>query len=89
MIQYLYLGRVDYGEALNLQAEISGLVATGRLCNVLILLEHPPVLTLGRNGNRANVLVSDEHVGKDVCVVVHSPGAPSDVRAKFNTRIEG
>ena len=84
MIQYLYLGRVDYGEALNLQAEISGLVATGRLCNVLILLEHPPVLTLGRNGNRANVLVSDEvlsargvalyHINRGGDVTYHGPG---------------
>jgi lipoyl(octanoyl) transferase len=60
MIQYLYLGRVGYDEGLRLQAEISALVVEGRLKNVLLLLEHPPVLTLGRNANRANVLASDE-----------------------------
>jgi lipoyl(octanoyl) transferase len=60
MIEYLYLGRVDYAEGLRLQAEIASLVADGRLKNVLLLLEHPPVLTLGRNANRANVLASDE-----------------------------
>jgi lipoyl(octanoyl) transferase len=60
MIQYLYLGRVGYDEGLRLQAEIAGLVAEGRLKNVLLLLEHPAVLTLGRNGDRANVLASDE-----------------------------
>jgi lipoyl(octanoyl) transferase len=59
MIEILYLGRVDYAEGLRLQAEISELVSAGRLGNVLLLLEHPPVLTLGRNGNRANVLASD------------------------------
>jgi lipoate-protein ligase B len=32
-----------------LQAEIAALVAEGRVQNVLLLLEHPPVLTLGRN----------------------------------------
>jgi lipoate-protein ligase B len=32
-----------------LQAEIAALVAEGRVENVLLLLEHPPVLTLGRN----------------------------------------
>ena len=58
MIQYLYLGRVDYAEGLRLQDEFSALVAEGRLHNVLLLLEHPPVLTLGRNANRANVLAS-------------------------------
>ncbi|MDE5461347.1 BREX-1 system phosphatase PglZ type B [Bradyrhizobium sp. CSS354] len=41
------------------------------------------------DAGQVNVLVSDEHVGKDVCVVVYAPGAPSDVRAKLNTRIEG
>jgi lipoyl(octanoyl) transferase len=60
MIQYLYLGRVGYEEGLRLQAEMGALVAAGRLSNVLLLLEHPAVLTLGRNGNRANVLASDD-----------------------------
>ena len=38
MIQYLYLGRVDYDEGLRLQAEIAGLVTAGRVQNVLLLL---------------------------------------------------
>jgi lipoyl(octanoyl) transferase len=59
MIQVLYLGRVEYDEGLRLQAEVATLVGAGRLQNVLLLLEHPPVLTLGRNANRANVLASD------------------------------
>ncbi|HEU5457910.1 MAG TPA: lipoyl(octanoyl) transferase LipB [Terracidiphilus sp.] len=60
MIQYLYLGRVDYAEALALQTEIAALRLQNRVANTLLLLEHPPVLTLGRNANRANVLASDE-----------------------------
>ena len=60
MIQYLYLGRVDYGEGLRLQAEIARLRFEGRVENVLLLLEHPPVLTLGRNAHRAHVLASEE-----------------------------
>ena len=51
MIEYLYLGRVEYGEGLRLQAEIAGMVAEGRAQNVLLLLEHPRVLTLGRNAS--------------------------------------
>jgi lipoyl(octanoyl) transferase len=60
MIEFLYLGRVDYDEALRLQAEITSMVAAGLARNVLLLLEHPPVLTLGRNAQRANVLATDE-----------------------------
>ena len=45
MIQVLYLGRVGYDEGLRLQAEIAAWRAEGRLENVLLLLEHPPVLT--------------------------------------------
>ncbi|MGB6726906.1 MAG: lipoyl(octanoyl) transferase LipB [Terracidiphilus sp.] len=60
MIQYLYLGRVDYAEGLRLQAEVVRLRFEGRVCNVLLLLEHSPVLTLGRNANRANILASSQ-----------------------------
>jgi lipoyl(octanoyl) transferase len=60
MIQYLYLGRVDYAEGLRLQAEVARLRLDGLVENVLLLLEHPPVLTLGRNAKRTNVLASAE-----------------------------
>lgn len=84
MIQYLYLGRVDYAEGLRLQAEVTALVAAGRAHNVLLLLEHPPVLTLGRNANRANVLASEEllrrrgvtiyEINRGGDVTYHGPG---------------
>lgn len=60
MIQYAYLGRVDYAEALRLQEELVALRQQEKIGNVLLLLEHPPVLTLGRNAKRANILASDE-----------------------------
>jgi len=84
MIQYLYLGRVDYGEGLRLQLEIAALVAEGRLHNVLLLLEHPPVLTLGRNAHRSNILATDEmlvargvtvhEINRGGDVTYHGPG---------------
>ena len=70
MIQYLYLGRVGYKEGLRLQAEIAGLRLEGRVENVLLLLEHPPVLTLGRNADRANVLASEEMLAAHYFYVV-------------------
>jgi lipoyl(octanoyl) transferase len=84
MIQYLYLGRVGYDEALRLQAEIAALRLQGRVHNVLLLLEHPPVLTLGRNANRSNILASDEllasrgvalhEINRGGDVTYHGPG---------------
>jgi lipoyl(octanoyl) transferase len=64
MIEYLYLGRVAYDEGLKLQAEIATLRLAARVDNVLLLLEHPPVLTLGRNARRENVLASDEMLAR-------------------------
>lgn len=78
MIQYLYLGRVDYGEGLRLQAEIAGLVGEGRARNVLLLLEHPPVLTLGRHAGRGNILASDELLARRG-VAVHQTNRGGDV----------
>jgi lipoyl(octanoyl) transferase len=84
MIQYLYLGRVGYDESLRLQAELEEARYQGRVENVLLLLEHPPVLTLGRNADRSNVLVTDEllarrgvtlhHISRGGDVTYHGPG---------------
>lgn len=84
MIQYLYLGRVGYDEGLQLQSEIAALRLAGRVENVLLLLEHPPVLTLGRNASRANILASDEflayrgvevhEINRGGDVTYHGPG---------------
>ena len=84
MIQYLHLGRVGYDEGLRLQAEIAELRYQGRVENVLLLLEHPPVLTLGRNANRSNVLASDQllasrgvtlhEINRGGDVTYHGPG---------------
>ncbi len=84
MIQYLYLGRVGYAEALRLQEELVALRQQGRVDNVLLLLEHPPVLTLGRNANRSNILASDallaargvtlHEINRGGDVTYHGPG---------------
>ncbi len=41
------------------------------------------------DAGQVNVLVSDEYVGLEVYLVIHPPNAPSDMRAKLTTRIEG
>ena len=78
MIQYLYLGRIDYDAALHLQEELVELRRAGLIGNVLLLLEHPPVLTLGRNADRSNVLASDALLASRG-VTLHSINRGGDV----------
>ena len=51
-------GLLDYGEALRLQHHLVAARKSGALASdLLILLEHPPVFTLGRRGGRENLIV--------------------------------
>lgn len=58
MINVLHLGLVDYSTALDLQQTLVGLVKEARVGHTLVLLEHPPVITLGRNATEKNVVAS-------------------------------
>ena len=60
MISVLQLGTIDYTTGLRLQQKLADLRKNGLIGDVLLLLEHTPVITLGRNANRANVIASDE-----------------------------
>ena len=54
------LGRIDYGQALELQQQLATQRKQGTVGDHLLLLEHPHVITLGRNGHVENLLASDE-----------------------------
>jgi lipoyl(octanoyl) transferase len=60
----LYLGRVAYGTALQLQRTLLAMRKSGRIENTLLLLEHPPVITLGRNACLGNVLAPPEFLAR-------------------------
>jgi lipoyl(octanoyl) transferase len=60
MISVVQLGQLDYGEGLRLQRKLVELRKAGQIGDVLLLLEHTPVITLGRNAKAANVLASTE-----------------------------
>lgn len=77
-------GIVSYEQGLAIQKEAGTLVASGAWDGILILLEHTPVVTIGRSGGRENLLLSP-HVlaGQGVEVVdtnrggnitCHNPG---------------
>ena len=54
-----WLGRLDYHEALALQKRLVAERADGRIGDQLLLLEHPPVLTLGRQADPAHIRVDE------------------------------
>jgi len=64
LLHLIHLGRVGYVEALELQRQLVALRKLQQIGDVLLLLEHPPVLTLGRNAHRANILSSDEELAR-------------------------
>lgn len=84
ILNFLNLGRVPYSEGLELQRQLVEAHHAGRIGNTLVLLEHPPVLTLGRNATRAHILASDaflaqrgveiHEINRGGDVTYHGPG---------------
>jgi lipoate-protein ligase B len=78
------LGRVPYGEALTLQEELVRLRRRGEVPDQLLLLEHPPVVTMGSSAQEAHLLLSESEraergidlfrVGRGGDVTYHGPG---------------
>lgn len=64
MICVLQLGTIDYATGLRLQHRLVELRKEGRIGDVLLLLEHSPVITLGRNAKASNVVASPELLAK-------------------------
>jgi len=64
LISVVHLGSIDYGAALRLQEHLVDLRKQGRIGNTLLLLEHPAVITLGRNANETNIVVPRDVLAK-------------------------
>jgi len=60
LISLVQLGTVDYATSLRLQQQLVALRKEEKIGDVLLLLEHSPVITLGRNAKAANVIASPE-----------------------------
>jgi lipoate-protein ligase B len=58
------LGLVPYAEAWQLQKELERRRKAGEIPDHLLLLEHPHVLTIGRNGRQEHLLVSRERLAQ-------------------------
>jgi lipoate-protein ligase B len=77
-------GCIPYAQALDLQMKICELKKRGFEKDVLLLLEHPPTITLGRNGSPGNLLAGEEdmkrrgvalfNVDRGGDITFHGPG---------------
>jgi len=75
------LGRCDYAQALALQEDLLADKLAGAADDHLLLLEHPPVYTLGRGADAADLMGADQALGVPVFrvsrgggVTFHGPG---------------
>ncbi len=83
-IHLLQLGRIPYSEGIRVMNEVVAARKAQRIGDTLLMMEHPPVLTLGRNATRANILASDEalaqrgveihEINRGGDVTYHGPG---------------
>src|SRR5688572_17081677 len=74
------LGIVPYQEALTLQRALVEERRAGRIPDLLLLLQHPPVITLGvkGDGSRSNIIASSERLA-ELGVEVSETGRGGDV----------
>ena len=72
------LGLISWADAYALQRRIVSARKAGAIGDVLLFCEHPHVITLGRNANRANLLAS-EHVLQQKGVELHATNRGGDI----------
>jgi len=83
-VLFCRLGTIDYAEAHRLQKELQAKRISGEIEDTVLLLEHPPVLTMGRSAKEQHVLAAPEvlaargismhEVGRGGDVTYHGPG---------------
>ncbi|MBA4388508.1 MAG: octanoyltransferase [Verrucomicrobia bacterium] len=84
ILQRVDLGRMAYAPALKLQEWLVGERQAGRRPDILVLVEHDPVYTLGRNAREENLLAGDDFLarkgikvfrtGRGGDITYHGPG---------------
>jgi lipoate-protein ligase B len=80
----VWLGRVPYSQALDLQMRICDAKKQGFVKDVLLLLEHDPTITIGRSGKPNHLLANEDtlksrgiefwHVDRGGDITYHGPG---------------
>jgi len=84
IIDVRHEGRIRYAPALDLQMDLHAKRVAGTIPDTILLLEHDPVFTLGRQGRRDSLLVSEDellrrgidlhHIDRGGDITYHGPG---------------
>lgn len=74
----VYLGRCEYKEAHLLQKQLLGRRIGQKIPDTLLILQHHPVITLGRRGDRGNILAGGEILQREG-IPVYSTDRGGDV----------
>lgn len=77
-INFVDLGIIDYQEALAMQEKLLILRKNNYIGDILLLLEHNPVITIGKIGNQGNILASRDFLQKQGVNICHT-GRGGDV----------
>lgn len=64
-LEIIRLGTTDYGKALDIQENLLQRRQNGQVPDTLVLVEHPPVITLGRRAKRENIYITEEMMEKE------------------------
>ena len=78
LCEFRNLGRMAYGRAWALQRELVDQRKEGRIPDQFLIVEHPHVITLGRNAKEQNVLAAPEALAR-AGVEVHATDRGGDV----------
>lgn len=70
-LNVLNLGRCDYKKAWDIQHDILEKRQNNEIGDTLILVEHPPVITLGRHAVESNVVVPEKYLKENGIGVYH------------------
>ena len=77
-VNIVYLGKIHYSVALEIQEKLLALRQQNKIKDTLLLVEHPPVFTLGKRGKKTNILVP-EHVLKAEGIEVFEVNRGGDI----------
>lgn len=83
-LEHVWLGRIPYRDAWGLQRRLAAARAADAIGDLLLMVEHPPVYTMGRNGSHEHLRGGAEHlvargaeyveVDRGGSVTFHGPG---------------